>query len=104
MVKAFILVLSLLSLPAEAHDVWANGEAVPEWVKRACCGPTDYHALTREQIRATPDGWHIDGHRDPVPFGSELPSPDGGYHAFWTEFADGTQSRVFCLFLPPSST
>jgi hypothetical protein len=34
---------------AYAHDQWANGDPVPAWVKRACCGPHDIHHLTRER-------------------------------------------------------
>jgi hypothetical protein len=37
--------------PTYAHDYWADGKAVPNWVKRSCCGPTDVHHLRPDQVR-----------------------------------------------------
>jgi hypothetical protein len=57
-----LIVVGLLSvaLPASAHDLWANGTAVPDWVKKSCCGPEDVHHLTAQQVHAMADGWHVD--------------------------------------------
>ena len=95
------LVVNTMLPQAFAHERLADERPVPAWIKKACCGPNDYHALSAEQVHATPKGWRIDGYKDTIPFGSELPSPDGTYHAFWIDHDDGTQSRMFCLFLPP---
>ena len=59
-----VLVLSMLlaaAVPAQAHDVWSNGKAVPGWVKAACCGPEDVHHLDATQVHAAADGWHVEG-------------------------------------------
>ena len=85
---------------AYAHDVWSNGEVVPAWVKRACCGPDDVHHLRRDQVRQTPGGWQIEGYPDPIPIGTEQPSPDGEYWIFYRTLANGDKSRVYCFFTP----
>jgi hypothetical protein len=86
---------------AYAHDQLADGSPVPTWIKKSCCGPQDYHALRPEQVHAMRDGWHVDGYYEVIPYGKELPSPDGTYAAFWYDHQDGTQSSVFCFFVPP---
>ena len=89
---------------AKAHDVWANGGPVPEWVKRHCCGPEDVHHLIPSEVHMTPDGYVIDGYNGPpVPFAVALPSQDGDYWAFWGVQPDGTQTVIFCFFAPPGS-
>ncbi len=53
-VRAFrVLLLGALLAPlgvgaASAHDMWSNGDPVPSWVKKACCGPEDVHHLSPE--------------------------------------------------------
>lgn len=89
---------------AEAHDRWANGEPVPSWVKAMCCGPDDVHHLRADQVHLMADGWHIDGYPNVLPVGSDQPSPDGEYWAFWNKFRDGSVSRVYCFFTPFQGT
>lgn len=89
---------------ARAHDVWANGEPVPAWVKSACCGPEDVHHLTRDQVHETPGGWRIDGYPNVIPMGTEQPSPDGEYWVFYRQFQSGEFSRVYCFFTPFQGT
>src|SRR5581483_2790926 len=96
--------LALPALPARAHDQWANGEPVPAWVKRSCCGPEDAHHLTREQVHVTAAGWKVDGYNGIVPFSATLPSPDGSYWIFYSSYSDGSQTRVFCFFAPVDGT
>jgi hypothetical protein len=36
--------------PTNAHDYWADGKAVPNWVKASCCGPADAHHLRPDQV------------------------------------------------------
>lgn len=88
---------------AGAHDVLANGQPVPAWIKSACCGPQDFHILTPDQVHETSGGWRIDGYRELIPYGKELPSEDGTYAIFYMDYADGSQSRAFCFFVPPRS-
>lgn len=51
MIRALIAMGVVVGLggAAASHERWADGSAVPEWVLRACCGPTDSHMLTAER-------------------------------------------------------
>ena len=57
---------------SQAHEVWADGNPVPQWVKGFCCGVADAHRLTVKQIRRIENGWAV----------------------------DGFESQVFCFFIP----
>lgn len=94
------LVLSCEPRRASAHDAWANGEPIPPWIKKACCGPEDAHHLKPEQVQFTSGGWKVEGYHALIPNGAELPSPDGSYWIFYRTFSDGTQSSVYCFFVP----
>ncbi len=100
--KRFALIL-LLATPASAHDFWSNGEPVPPWVKSACCGPEDVHHLKPSAVHLMPDGYHIDGIDVVVPEARALPSPDGGYWAFWNPAYEPTP-LIYCLFVPFKGT
>lgn len=101
MLKIIVLAASALCAgAASAHDVWANNEPVPAWIKRACCGPEDAHHLQPSQVHQSPAGWQVDGYHSTIPNGSELPSPDGSYWIFYRDFSDGSQSNVYCFFVP----
>src|SRR5215470_14810196 len=102
-VSMLIMIICALTKPIRAHDEWANGKAVPTWVKSSCCGPGDVHHLERQHVHAMADGWHIDGYPAVVPYGRELPSEDGEYWAFFQRHEDGTWSPMHCLFVPPQS-
>ena len=71
---ACLLTVALGTQSASAHEKWANGEDVPAWVKRSCCGPDDVHHLTADQVHAMADGWHIAGYPYVVQYGRETPS------------------------------
>lgn len=96
----------LLAIPggARAHETWADGKGIPDWVKKACCGPADAHHLSPAQVRHVGDAFWIDGYPYRVPDVEVLPSEDGEYWAFYTEFLDvngaKTFSSVFCFFAP----
>ena len=90
--------------PAHGHDQWADGEPVPNWVKKACCGPEDAHHLREDQVHQDSEGWHVQGYHRTIPNGAELPSPDGTYWIFYRSLSDGTQTRVYCFFVPLPST
>lgn len=89
---------------ALAHTTWANGLPVPEWVKRSCCGPSDAHHLSPNQVHRTPDGYRIDGYPQTIYDAQVLPSEDGEYWAFYSELHDAKGERtftsVFCFFAP----
>jgi hypothetical protein len=93
------LALTYAQAPALAHDFWANGEPVPAWVKKSCCGPEDVHHLRPDQVHLLADGYHIDGLDVVVPEAKALPSPDGTYWAFWNPLLK-PKPLVYCLFVP----
>ena len=93
---------------ASAHTQWANGVAVSERIKQLCCGGAEAHLLPPGSVHARADGWHIDGYAKVVPYGVELPSPDGNEWGFWADHQYegpatllGGQSAMHCLFLNP---
>ena len=103
--------------PTLAHDYWANGKGVPEWVKNACCGPADAHHLRPDQVHRSENYYYVDGYSSRIPAGKALPSEDGDYWIFYTDaglqcapvIGDGAsqkcrlvdqQSDVYCFFVP----
>lgn len=86
---------------AQAHDVWADGRVVPAWVKAACCGPEDVHHLRPEQVhRISDDYYMVDGYNQRIPVRNALPSQDGDYWIFYRDNVGGSQSGVYCFFVP----
>lgn len=108
---------------AGAHNQWADGSAIPAWVKASCCGPADAHHLRPDQVHDMGDYYQIDGMRQPImktygpkhfPNNSILPSQDGDYWVFYkdteTHQVCGYESRscysepaaesVYCFFVP----
>ena len=118
---AILLILTILTPSAFAHDQWANGTSIPSWVKASCCGPADAHHLTPEQVHgpmtwgeayallgqpdltSTTDSnirvYIVDGYRRPIPTAQALPSQDGNYWIFYRDDG-GAQSGVYCFFVP----
>ena len=103
--------------PAHAHDYWADGKAVPNWVKASCCGPADVHHLRPDQVHkvsgdeakklrpryASSVGsdllyYVVDGYFRPIYAGAPnvIPSQDGDY---WLFYDDGGKQ---CLDQPGS--
>ena len=103
LVVAVVLValafLLALVFPAHAHDKWADGTAVPAWVKASCCGPNDAHMDPR--LGRTETGYRVDDLLNVVPFDRVLPSQDGHVWAFYNPDS-GPGALVFCLFIPMS--
>jgi len=98
-----IALLALLASPAAAHDFWADGEPVPDWVKADCCGKADAHHLQAEHVHVTALGYVIDGYPKPVPFSETSPSQDGEYWAFFAVRSDGSYTQIYCFFAPSES-
>jgi hypothetical protein len=90
-----------------AHQHWGDGSPVSEQIKQVCCGDAEAHFLQPGSVHARADGWHIDGFAKAVPYGRELPSPDGNEWGFWSDHRYdgykqvGGQSDMNCLFLNP---
>ena len=99
MVRWLIPAIVLAAAPAAAHDFWSNGEPVPAWTKKWCCGPADVHRLAPGAVHIRQDGYHLDGLSTVTPFSKAMPSPDGQYWAFFrTE--DGPDAHVICFYAP----
>jgi hypothetical protein len=112
--RAFAGALAFLAAPpAHAHERWADGSLVPPWVKAACCGPSDVHHLTADQVHLDGDRhvYRIDGYPYPIPTEKLLPSQDGDWWVFYEPAGvhcdhegggcheDGP-GPVFCFFGP----
>lgn len=102
-----LVVLALLILlvasainQAQAHDQWADGKPIPDWVKASCCGPADAHHLTPEQVTRDGDYYHVAGYSRLIPAGQALPSQDGDYWIFYRDNGAAGQSGVYCFFVP----
>ena len=103
--KTIVLAALLFTTPALAHDQWANGKAVPDWVKSSCCGPADAHRLEPDQIHHSDLGFYTvsgvvdfsDAQR--IEDSLVLPSQDGHY---WLFFSGGynNNNTVYCFFVP----
>lgn len=110
-----LLALALLcASPAFAHNEWANGAKIPDWVKSSCCGPADAHHLNPDQVTRDGDVYHVVGYGRPIPVSQALPSQDGDYWIFYREGGSEQcaveapgghcwkeeQSGVYCFFVP----
>lgn len=97
--KLIVLAAFAVITPAVAHTAWSNGDPVPEWTKKWCCGPADVHKLEPGAVHIMPDGYHIDGLNTVIPMSRAIPSPDGAYWAF---FRNDTlpDSVVYCFYSP----
>lgn len=80
---------------ARAHDQWANGEPVPDFVKKACCGVADAHHFADSDVTEQGDGLHIIGYPAVIPYSEVLPSPDG---STWVFYASYDHLHRFCVF------
>ena len=97
---AFGAILALAA-PASAHDYWADGKPIPNWVKASCCGPADAHHLRPDQVHRVSDNYYeVDGYYHRVPVSQALPSQDGDYWIFYRDNLSDGQSEVYCFFVP----
>jgi|SRR5271166_1994751 len=86
---AFGAILAL-SAPGSAHDYWADGKAIPNWVTASCCGPADAHHLRPDQVRRVSDDYYeVDGYPHRVPVSRALPSQDADYWIFYRDDPSG---------------
>ena len=112
-----VLVLSLFSFAALAHDVWISRGSYRNPAGEWCCGAEDCGVVAPNAVKARPaaircaarsrmaqavtgnalDGpTHQENVNEVVPYSQSLPSPDGAY---WRcKRPDGTPR---CFFAPP---
>ncbi len=98
----FALVLAIAGGGSgRAHEVWADGTVVPEWIKSVCCGAAEAHHLTPEMVHRVDDGHYtVDGYRRRIPVWVAQPSLDGDYWIFYRDWGEDGQSPVICFFVP----
>jgi hypothetical protein len=91
---------------ARAHDAWADGSPVPEWVKNKCCGENEAHHIAPGDISEDAEGYHVRGYKWPIPRDKALPSLDGEYWLFYpTYWGDYGNREKYdglpqCFFIP----
>ena len=112
-----VLVLTLISFAALAHDVWISRGSYRNPAGEWCCGAEDCGVVSKDAVKAGTGGYSLRGpvtygmgvtgnerdgptHQENVneivPYSQSLPSPDG---AFWRcKRPDGSPR---CFFAPP---
>lgn len=105
--RKFLIAAQMIAagFPAYAHDYWANGVDVPDWVKSVCCGKADANRLRPEQIHQTENSigkpvYRVtldDGRVIDVPWDRALPSQDGNY---WLFCDHNPTPQIYCFFAP----
>lgn len=107
---SFLALALALAAPAlgsaRAHDTWSNGEPVPAWIKKYCCGPQDVHHYRRSEVKAAPEGWVLPDYPRPIHYndpGNRI-SQDGDFWAFFRVYPNGQLSPLYCFFVPPQGS
>ena len=110
--QLLLIAVLMFASPALAHDTWANGDKVPDWVKKSCCGPADAHHLRPEQVHDMGDWYEVDGYHGnggKISKKVVIPSQDGNYWIFYADYPAqqgmmgkqaASQSGVYCFFVP----
>ena len=78
-----------------------DGFILPAWVSAACCGPTDAHRYTSDQVSLDDDGYHVPGYPVAIPVGRLKASQDQYFWAFFREVpVDSGEWILYCFFGP----
>lgn len=94
----FAALMLLAFLPgARAHDLWADGSAIPAWIKSSCCGVADAHLLGPGDYSIDAAGFHVKGVDMAVPLDKVSPSLDGRVWAFYPN-GPGRDAPIYCVF------
>jgi len=72
---AFVASSLVIAGAAQAHDAWRNGDPIPAWVKSSCCGSSEAHLLSEEEVHHF-EGYYIVDSFGPqhIPDSKVLPS------------------------------
>lgn len=95
------LILTLIALPAVAHDAPPSAAMPKGWTFASrCCGNGDCYPVQTDAIRERPDGYHILSTGEVIPYQSTkvLPSPDGLPYRCST--AGSVQGVTYCIYVP----
>jgi hypothetical protein len=104
----------LVTTSASAHDQWANGKPIPDWVKQACCAE-NYQTIDERRVHRLmgsdpltnkwgPLGYKVDGFHNIVPVDRRFDSEDGLTWIFYglpysiDEFVSDMSPAIYCLF------
>jgi hypothetical protein len=90
----------LMSGAARAHDALADGQEVPDWIRKACCSRADARLLRDDDVHVEGNFFRVDGYKEPIPREQAQISKDGRFWIFYRDYPDGTQSRAYCFFIP----
>jgi hypothetical protein len=96
-----IAFLVLGTYEALAHDRWANNDPVPDWVKASCCGKTEAHEVSSEDVHHNAnEGYYTfdNGYQGKVNDKQAIPSEDGHYWIFYS--CPYENCAVRCFFVP----
>ena len=98
---AFVASSLVIAGAAQAHDAWRNGDPIPAWVKSSCCGSSEAHLLSEEEVHHF-DGYYIVDSFGPqhIPDSKVLPSQDDAYWGFWNPNSPPGARIMFCFFIP----
>ena len=100
----FFLGIANAITAANAHELWRNGDPVPDWVKQSCCGAEDLHNFDVSEVRIVQGGYLIPGWPKVIPFDKVLPSPDETVWAFYRlvdpNDLDSYANVMYCFFAP----
>lgn len=96
-IMTLMLILLFYVYAANAHNQWANGSTVPDWIKKACCGQAEAHILGSNDYWIDRNGFHIKAIEAVVPLDKVLPSQDGKVWAFYRDDV-GRNAYVQCVF------
>jgi hypothetical protein len=102
--RLIALAMLFAAVQAQAHEQWADGSAIPSWVKSACCGPQDAHVIDSGDVSG-PDAHGYYRVKDvgiPVPGDHVFDSQDGSTWVFYAPNLPPSQRYVYCLFLSRS--
>lgn len=122
MIRLVLLaILALVSTKVLAHETWANGDPIPEWVKKACCNGHEAHDLGEggDMVHVVlKDGeivaYTVDGFNNRIEAKKVHPSEDnhtwvfyGGsgyeddhHHVAPPPPGDVSNFSLYCLFVP----
>ena len=101
----------LITTSAGAHDQWANGKPIPDWVKHTCCAE-NYQTIDEGRVHRLmgPDpvtdkwgllGYQVDGFYNIVPVDRRFDSEDG---LTWIFYGFPYASDDFVSDMSPAGT
>lgn len=104
MIRRLGLILTLLAMPAAAHDAMPTAAAPQGWAYPfSCCSGYDCREVPGDWISERPEGYVITLTGEVVAYSDTRikHSPDGKFH--WCSVAGALDGKTICLYVPPRS-